>query len=96
MNGQVNLEQTPDEYVNKLVSVFREVKRVLRYEERGFVDNRVFPCATLQYAKAGRIAIYYGAADSYVVLAFTTVDEIVNYIMKNHESVGDDQTIGRI
>jgi len=29
-NGQIGLEQTPDEYVAKLVSVFREVKRVLR------------------------------------------------------------------
>jgi DNA modification methylase len=29
-DGQIGLEQTPDEYVAKLVSVFREVKRVLR------------------------------------------------------------------
>jgi DNA modification methylase len=28
--GQVGLEQTPEEYVQKLVEVFREVKRVLR------------------------------------------------------------------
>jgi len=30
VDGQIGLEQTPDEYVAKLVSVFREVKRVLR------------------------------------------------------------------
>lgn len=30
VDGQIGLEQTPDEYVNKLVNVFREVKRVLR------------------------------------------------------------------
>lgn len=30
INGQIGLEQTPDEYVRKLVDVFREVKRVLR------------------------------------------------------------------
>lgn len=30
VDGQIGLEQTPDEYVNKLVDVFREVKRVLR------------------------------------------------------------------
>jgi len=30
VEGQLGLEQTPEEYVNKLVSVFHEVKRVLR------------------------------------------------------------------
>jgi site-specific DNA-methyltransferase (adenine-specific) len=28
--GQIGLEKTPDEYIQKLVNVFREVKRVLR------------------------------------------------------------------
>ena len=30
VDGQIGLEQTPDEYVADLVQVFREVKRVLR------------------------------------------------------------------
>src|SRR5690554_5882644 len=30
VDGQIGLEQTPDEYVAKLVEVFREVRRVLR------------------------------------------------------------------
>jgi len=30
INGQIGLEETPDEYIAKLVEVFREVKRVLR------------------------------------------------------------------
>ena len=30
VDGQIGLEKTPEEYVNKLVEVFREVKRVLR------------------------------------------------------------------
>lgn len=30
VDGQIGLEQTPDDYVNELVGVFREVKRVLR------------------------------------------------------------------
>ena len=30
VSGQLGLEPTPEEYVNKLVNVFREVKRVLR------------------------------------------------------------------
>ena len=48
------------------------------YEERGFVPNVCFPCATLQDADTGRIAIYYGAADTVVGLAFTRVDELVD------------------
>ncbi|MFA5526824.1 MAG: glycoside hydrolase family 130 protein [Acholeplasmataceae bacterium] len=65
------------------------------YEEVGFVPNVVFPCATLTDAKTGRIAIYYGAADSYVALAFTTVDELIDFAKKHHEKVGDDDSIGR-
>lgn len=30
MSGQLGLERTPEEYVSKMVAVFREVKRVLR------------------------------------------------------------------
>ncbi|MDZ4195928.1 MAG: glycoside hydrolase family 130 protein [Candidatus Izemoplasmatales bacterium] len=65
------------------------------YEEVGFVPNVVFPCATLQDPATGRIAIYYGAADSYVALAYTEVESLVEYIKNNHESVGRDQEIGR-
>ena len=56
------------------------------YEERGFVPNVCFPCATIHDAETGRIAIYYGCADSYVTLAFTTLDQIVDYI-KEHSVV---------
>ena len=64
------------------------------YEERGFVPNVVFPCATLNDAETGRIAIYYGAADSYVALAFTTVDEIVDFIKAHNAVTDDDRSIG--
>ena len=64
------------------------------YEERGFVENVVFPCATLQDTDTGRIAIYYGAADSYVGLAFTTVNEIVKYIKSNSVLTKIDTEIG--
>ena len=30
VNGQIGLEETPQEYISKLVEVFREVKRVLK------------------------------------------------------------------
>lgn len=56
------------------------------YEERGFVPNVCFPCATIHDSETGRIAIYYGCADSYVSIAFTTVDQIVDYI-KEHSVI---------
>jgi Predicted glycosylase len=65
------------------------------YEERGFVPNVTFPCAALTDAATGRIAIYYGAADSYVSLAFTTADEIVSYIKSNSAVTDVDTEIGR-
>ena len=61
------------------------------FEERGFVDNVVFPCATLHDPKSGRIAVYYGAADSYVGLAFGYLDEIIDYI-KEHSKVSETDT----
>ena len=64
------------------------------YEERGFVNNVVFPCATLHDSETGRIAIYYGAADSYVGLAFTTVEEIVKFVKDTHKTIGDDDQKG--
>ena len=65
------------------------------YEERGFVPNVTFPCATIHDAETGKIAIYYGAADTYVGLAFTTVDLIVDYIKKNSVVRESDTEIGR-
>ena len=49
------------------------------YECVGDVPNVVFPCAALHDAATGRIAIYYGCADTVTGLAFTTVDELVSY-----------------
>ena len=42
-----------------------------------------FPCAALCDSETGRIAIYYGAADTVTGLAFTTIDELMNHL-KNH------------
>lgn len=53
------------------------------YERVGDVPNVTFPCATLQDAATGRIAIYYGAADTVVAMAFTQVDELIDFIKKN-------------
>lgn len=61
------------------------------YEITGFVPNVAFPCATLQDPETGRIAIYYGAADTYVAVSYAQVDELVKYIKENSELVdGDD------
>lgn len=65
------------------------------YETVGFVGNVVFPCATLVDEKTGNVAIYYGAADTYVALAFSTIDLLVDFAKKNNEKVGDDDQIGR-
>ena len=53
------------------------------YEFTGDVPNVVFPCAALADSETGRIAVYYGGADTVVALAFTTIDEVVNYIKEN-------------
>lgn len=53
------------------------------YECVGDVPNVVFPCATLTDADTGRIAIYYGCADTVTGLAFTTVDDLLKYIKEN-------------
>ena len=50
------------------------------YECVGDVPNVVFPCAALTDAETGRIAIYYGAADTVTGLAFTTADHIWQHL----------------
>ncbi len=65
------------------------------YEERGFVPNVCFPCATLHDAATGRIAIYYGAADSYVAVAFTTLDQMIDYIRENDAAGAEEHEEGR-
>lgn len=54
-----------------------------QYECVGDVPNVTFPCAALTDAATGRIAIYYGCADTVTGLCFTTVDELVSF-MKKH------------
>jgi beta-1,4-mannooligosaccharide/beta-1,4-mannosyl-N-acetylglucosamine phosphorylase len=50
------------------------------YECVGDVPNVVFPCAALVDGVTNRMAIYYGAADTVVALAFARVDEIVDWV----------------
>jgi beta-1,4-mannooligosaccharide/beta-1,4-mannosyl-N-acetylglucosamine phosphorylase len=53
------------------------------YECIGDVQNVVFPCAALSDSDTGKISIYYGAADTVVGLAFTYVDELIDFVKKN-------------
>jgi beta-1,4-mannooligosaccharide/beta-1,4-mannosyl-N-acetylglucosamine phosphorylase len=50
------------------------------YETVGFVPNVAFPCATLADAASGRLAIYYGAADTCTAVAFAQVDELLDHL----------------
>ena len=54
------------------------------YECVGDVPNVVFPCAALADADTGRIAVYYGCADTVTGIAFTTVDELLSYLKEHH------------
>jgi beta-1,4-mannooligosaccharide/beta-1,4-mannosyl-N-acetylglucosamine phosphorylase len=53
------------------------------YECVGDVPNVVFPCAALHDEATGRLAIYYGAADTVTGLAFGYVDDIIDFIKAN-------------
>lgn len=53
------------------------------YECVGDVPNVAFPCAALTDAATGRIAIYYGCADTVTGLAFGYADEIIEFTRAN-------------
>ncbi len=55
------------------------------YECVGDTPNVVFPCAALTDSATGRIAIYYGAADTVTGLAFAHIDELVEFTKSNSE-----------
>jgi len=57
------------------------------YETTGFVPNVVFPCAVLHDESTGRLAIYYGAADTHVALAFALRDELISELLANPATV---------
>lgn len=61
------------------------------YELTGDVPNVTFPCSVLCDAETGRMAIYYGAADTVTGLAFTTVDKVISYIKEYPHPVNDAQ-----
>ena len=52
------------------------------YECTGDVPNVTFPCAALHDEETGRIAIYYGCADTVTGLAFGYIPEIIEFTKK--------------
>ena len=54
-----------------------------QYECVGDVPNVVFPCAALADAPSGRLAIYYGCADTCTGIAYAQVDELLEFIKSN-------------
>ena len=55
------------------------------YECVGDVPNVAFPCAALYDPPTGRLAIYYGAADTVTALAFARIDEVLDYLKTTSE-----------
>ncbi|MEL6673948.1 MAG: glycoside hydrolase family 130 protein [Bacteroidota bacterium] len=53
------------------------------YELAGDVPNVVFPCAAL-HDEAGKVAVYYGAADTSVCMAYGYIDEIIADLKKQN------------
>ena len=53
------------------------------YECVGDTPNVAFPCAALCDAPSGRMAIYYGGADTVTCLAFTYVDDVMEFTKAN-------------
>ena len=67
--------------------LFRTNRHILtpdaEYEVGGHVPNVVFPVATLLDGSTGRLAIYYGAADTCTALAFAHLGELVDFVKAN-------------
>ena len=53
------------------------------YECVGDVPNVAFPCAALADAPTGRLALYYGCADTVTGLAYGQVDEVLDFLKAN-------------
>lgn len=53
------------------------------YECVGDVPNVLFPGSSIQDPETGRIVIYYGGADTVTGIAFTYVDDVLEFIKNN-------------
>ena len=53
------------------------------YECVGDVPNVTFPCAALVDSETGRLAVYYGGADTVTAIAFGYVQELIEFTKEN-------------
>ena len=60
------------------------------YETNGFVPNVTFPCSTLHDPESGRLAVYYGSADTYTAVVYGYIQEIIEQIKADSELVPGD------
>lgn len=79
--------------------LYRSAESVLMpeapYETTGFVDNVVFPCAALADAATGRMAIYYGCADTHTGICFTDIETLGRYVKETSKLEPGDGDLGR-
>jgi beta-1,4-mannooligosaccharide/beta-1,4-mannosyl-N-acetylglucosamine phosphorylase len=54
-----------------------------QYEMVGDVPNVVFPCAALHDVEEDKLAVYYGAADTVVAMAFGKLSEVIQFTKDN-------------
>ena len=54
------------------------------YECMGDVPNVCFPCAALHDPATGRVAVYYGCADTVTSLAYGYIPEIIEFTKKTN------------
>ncbi len=59
------------------------------YERAGDVPNVVFPNAAVLDEKTGRLALYYGCADTYIGLAYARLDELVDHIRRTSHTADE-------
>ena len=50
--------------------------------------NVTFPCAALVDSETGRLAMYYGGADTVTAVAFGYVQELVEFQRKTRFNIG--------
>jgi len=72
----VHLRQTMIRIMTRLSVNINKIA-TLRNARGGDVPNVVFPCAALQDGE--RVAVYYGAADTVVGMAFGYIQEIIDF-----------------
>ena len=81
INSSNNIVHTSSTAQN-MINNFKETVKI--YELTGDVPNVTFPCASLHDPETGRIAVYYGCADTVTGLAFGYIPEIVKFTKENN------------